>query len=191
MPSSPSAPTFINGNALIGCALIAIGTTVIVVPEPHRPVILDTGGRVVFTVRRPGLVEAIPVQTTLGMMSVTTIEQTLIDLIRRPDLGGLPEEAAAAARALHPRPHREAGTAGRQAARGGCHAHPGLAGTGRTPTIAENPRRTRVREPPDQRSTGRSSGFACRLTRFCAQHRLGMILRMSCSWLFEMANTWC
>jgi hypothetical protein len=34
---------------------------------------------------------------------VTTIEQTLLDLIARPTLGGLPEEASAAAQALFPR----------------------------------------------------------------------------------------
>ena len=74
----------------------AIGVTVIAVPEPHRPVQLDTGG-IIFTVRRAEPVEAIPVQTGLDTMRVTTIEQTLIDLIRYPDLGGMPDEARAAA----------------------------------------------------------------------------------------------
>jgi hypothetical protein len=54
----------------------------------------------VFTVRRAEPVEAIPVQAGLGTMRVTTVEQTLVDLIRRPDLGGMPAEAEAAARAL-------------------------------------------------------------------------------------------
>ncbi|MCL2653509.1 MAG: hypothetical protein FWD63_06955 [Propionibacteriaceae bacterium] len=81
----------------------AIAVTVIAVPEPHRPVVLDTGGRVVFAMRRAELVEAIPVQCGLGVMRVTTIEQTLIDLIRFPDLGGMPQEAATAARALRGR----------------------------------------------------------------------------------------
>ena len=81
----------------------AIGVTVIAVPEPHRPVNLETGGRVVFAVRRAEPVEAIPVQSGLGTMRVTTIEQTLIDLIRYPDLGDIPQDTAAAARALRGR----------------------------------------------------------------------------------------
>jgi hypothetical protein len=77
----------------------AIAVTVIAVPEPHRIVELDTGGRVLFTVRRREP-EAIPVQAGLGVMRVTTIEQTLIDLLERPGLGDMPAEALAAARAL-------------------------------------------------------------------------------------------
>ena len=81
----------------------AIGVTTIAVPDPHRPVDLETGGRIVFKVRRAEPVEAIPVQAGLGTMRVTTIEQTLIDLIRNPDLGGMPNESEAAARVLQGR----------------------------------------------------------------------------------------
>jgi len=78
----------------------AIGVTVIAVPEPHRPVNLDTGGRVVFTVRRAEPIEAVPVQAGLGTMRVTTIEQTLVDLVRFPELGGMPDEVHVAASVL-------------------------------------------------------------------------------------------
>ena len=80
----------------------AIGVTVIAVPEPHRPVILEAGGRVVFAVRRAEPVEAIPVQCGLGTMRVTTVEQTLVDLIRYPDLGDMPDHAIEAARQIVP-----------------------------------------------------------------------------------------
>jgi hypothetical protein len=41
--------------------------------------------------------------TELRAEWVTTVEQTLLDLAARPDLGGLPEEAEAAIHALLPR----------------------------------------------------------------------------------------
>ncbi|MCL2489462.1 MAG: hypothetical protein FWF36_01855 [Propionibacteriaceae bacterium] len=78
----------------------AIAVTVIVVPEQHRPVTLATGGRVVFTQRDTIKIDAVPVTVGLGVMRVTGIEQTLVDLITRPDLGGLPAEARAAAASL-------------------------------------------------------------------------------------------
>ena len=81
----------------------AIGVTVIAVPTQHRPVHLATGGTVVFTVRDLAAMATVPVQTGLGPLLVTTVEQTLVDLIVRPDLGGMPDEAAAAARALRDR----------------------------------------------------------------------------------------
>ncbi len=81
----------------------AIAATLIAAPEQHRPVTLTTGGRIVFTRRDTTTIDALPVDTTLGTMRVTRIEQTLIDLILRPDLGGMPAEARAAATTLEPR----------------------------------------------------------------------------------------
>ncbi len=75
----------------------AIGVTVIAVPEQHRAVDLVTGGRVVFTRRDTTMVDALPVRVGLGLMRVARIEQTLIDLVSRPELGGMPDEAMAAA----------------------------------------------------------------------------------------------
>lgn len=37
------------------------------------------------------------VQVGVGAMRVATVEQTLVDLVARPDLGGMPEQAAQAA----------------------------------------------------------------------------------------------
>lgn len=75
----------------------AIGVTVVAVPEQHRPVaLIGCGGRVVFTVTDVDQLEARFEQTKLGGFLVTTPEQTLLDLLHRPELGGMPAEAAAA-----------------------------------------------------------------------------------------------
>lgn len=81
----------------------AVAVTVVAVPEQHRPVTLTTGGTVVFTVRQAGTLATVAVPGTLGTFLVTTAEQTLIDLVTRRNLGGIPDEATDAARVLAPR----------------------------------------------------------------------------------------
>ena len=81
----------------------AIGVTVIAVPEQHRPVALATGGRIVFTQRDTTMIDAIPVSAGLGTMRVARIEQTVVDLVLRPKLGGMPTEAMTAAATMIPR----------------------------------------------------------------------------------------
>lgn len=78
----------------------AIGVTVIAVPEQHRPVALTDGGRVVFTTTDVDRLNARLEHGSLGDFLVTTPEQTLLDLMERPELGGMGAEAAAAIRAL-------------------------------------------------------------------------------------------
>lgn len=78
----------------------ALAVTVVAVPAPHREVHLDTGGRIVFTTTDTEQIDARAERTPLGAMLVATPEQTLIDLVARPNLGGVPEEAAVAARNL-------------------------------------------------------------------------------------------
>jgi len=80
----------------------AIGVAVVAVPRPHRPVGLHTGGRVEFTVRRVDLLDTQPVDTVAGAMRVTTPEQTLVDLVAWPQLGGMPDQAIQAARQIVP-----------------------------------------------------------------------------------------
>jgi hypothetical protein len=53
--------------------------------------------------RDTGRLDAERVNTDLGAALVTTVEQTLLDLAHRPDLGDVPAEAKAAIRALWPR----------------------------------------------------------------------------------------
>lgn len=81
----------------------AIGVTVIAVPEQHRPMTLQIGGRVIFTRTNVDRLDARTERGALGPMLVTTPEQTLIDILQRPDLGGMPTDALAAATALRDR----------------------------------------------------------------------------------------
>lgn len=78
----------------------AIGVTVIAVPEQHRPVTMTDGGRIVFTTTDVDRLEARYERGRIGSFLVTTPEQTLLDLLDRPNLGGMPTEASAAAHAL-------------------------------------------------------------------------------------------
>lgn len=78
----------------------AIGVVVVAVPQQHRPVVLAGGGRVLFTTTDVSRLEARFEQSSLGGFLVTTPEQTVVDLLDRPRLGGLPAEATAAAGVL-------------------------------------------------------------------------------------------
>lgn len=78
----------------------AIGVTVIAVPQQRRPVILTDGGTVIFTTTDVDRLQAELEDTPIGRFLVTTPEQTLIDLLARPDLGGMPEQALEAAARL-------------------------------------------------------------------------------------------
>lgn len=78
----------------------AIGVTVIAVPQQHRTVTLTDGGIVVFTTTDVDKLEAALENTPLGPFLVTTIEQTLLDLLARPELGVMRDEALAAAATL-------------------------------------------------------------------------------------------
>lgn len=56
-----------------------------------------------FVRRDTGRLDAERVTTDLGAALVTTIEQTLLDLAHRPDVGGVTNGAQEAVRALWPR----------------------------------------------------------------------------------------
>lgn len=84
----------------------AIGVTLVALPVQHRPVNM-LGGRVVLVKRDVDGLEARTESGELGDMLVTTPEQTLVDLVARPGLGGLEDEAQAAAEALLPRVSRD------------------------------------------------------------------------------------
>lgn len=80
----------------------ALGVTVVALPVQHRPMTI-TGGRVVFVARDVNAIHARTETTPLGEMLVTSVEQTLVDLVARPNLGGFPAEAMAAALHLRQR----------------------------------------------------------------------------------------
>lgn len=85
----------------------ALGVTVVAVPQQHRPVGLVDGGRVVFTTTDTEALDARLEVGALGGYLVTTPEQTFLDLVARPRLGGLPQEASDAAVALVPHLDRD------------------------------------------------------------------------------------
>ena len=93
----------------------AVGATVVAVPAQHRRVELAIGGTVTFTMRDVEAIDAVPAAGELGTFLVATVEQTVIELALRPELGGLTEEAAAALPVLvdHADPDRLARLAGR------------------------------------------------------------------------------
>ena len=86
----------------------ALGVAV-VAAAGHRTELrlLDRDARVVFARRDVRKLDCERRPNELGHGLVTTVEQTLLDLAARPDLGRLPDEARAAAKALLPRADQE------------------------------------------------------------------------------------
>lgn len=71
----------------------AINVTIVAVPSQHRPISLEHGGRITFVKRNPDALDAQLIRLDTGQGLVTTPEQTVLDLAKRPGLGGLPAEA--------------------------------------------------------------------------------------------------
>lgn len=80
----------------------AVANGIVAVPEQHRPVTLAAGGQVIFVKRDLNRLDLRVESTDLGRTLVTTPEQTLVDLLARPGLGGQTAEAHAAALNLLP-----------------------------------------------------------------------------------------
>lgn len=78
----------------LGVAVVAAGR--------HRPLLrlADRDASVIFARRSVPDLDVQRHASELGNGWVTTVEQTVLDLAARPDLGGLADEATAAARAL-------------------------------------------------------------------------------------------
>lgn len=82
----------------------AYGVALVAIPKWHRPIqLLDRDGIVRFVQRKSELLDAELMTTELGSCLVTTPEQTVLDLARRPDLGNAEIDANAAIRSLLPR----------------------------------------------------------------------------------------
>lgn len=86
----------------------AIGVAVIAARR-HRPTLrlTDRDATVLFIRRDVGALDLQRHTTELGHGWVTTVEQTVLDLAARPNLGNLPDEAHAALEALLPRADRD------------------------------------------------------------------------------------
>jgi len=74
----------------------------IVAVQKNRPRLnlSDREAAIFFARRDPRRLDAERIDTDLGPALATTVEQTLLDLAHRPDLGGVPGEARDAVRAL-------------------------------------------------------------------------------------------
>lgn len=79
----------------------AIGTAVVAVPVQRNAITLaDRAATVRFVKRDTGRLDAERMSTELGPTLVTTPEQTVLDLARRPDLGDAADEVRDAVRIL-------------------------------------------------------------------------------------------
>ena len=76
----------------------ALSVAVVAVPVQRRVLQLaDRHAEVVFTRRDVGRLDGVRMRTDLGSAVVTGVEQTVLDLAHRPNLGGVPAEARNAA----------------------------------------------------------------------------------------------
>lgn len=82
----------------------ALATAVVAVPAQHRQIALtDRPAHVRFVRRDTEALDAERVESSLGPMLVTTPEQTVLDLARRPELGNAEAEVRSAVATLYRR----------------------------------------------------------------------------------------
>lgn len=95
----------LSAARLHGAVPRALAVGIVAVPRQLRPMQLTDRdhGRVVFVKRKVEDLDAVLMPTDLGDALVTTPEQTLLDLIKRPTLGGVPTQVDEAIGALLPR----------------------------------------------------------------------------------------
>jgi predicted transcriptional regulator of viral defense system len=106
----------INEAALMGISAArvhaaiprALNVAVVAVAHHRRPLSLtDRSATLVFVRRDVARLDLQRHETELGQGWITTVEQTLLDLIARPHLGGVPDAAEEAITALIPRADTE------------------------------------------------------------------------------------
>ena len=94
----------LSAARLHGAIPRALTVAVVAVPKNRPRLALSDRDATIWFVRRDtDRLDAERLGTDLGPALVTTVEQTLLDLAHRPQLGGVPAEAHAAIRALWPR----------------------------------------------------------------------------------------
>jgi len=82
----------------------ALAVAVVATPRQRPPVhLVDRAAEVLFVRRDTQRLDAARASTDLGTALVTGVEQTVLDLAHRPELGAVAQEARAAVRALLPR----------------------------------------------------------------------------------------
>ncbi|WP_194817261.1 type IV toxin-antitoxin system AbiEi family antitoxin [Nocardia sp. XZ_19_385] len=94
----------ISAARVLGAIPRALATAVVAVPSQHRPIALtDRAAQVRFVRRDTEALDAERVETPLGQVLVTTPEQTVLDLARRPELGNAEMEVRPAIETLYRR----------------------------------------------------------------------------------------
>ncbi|MEV4207002.1 type IV toxin-antitoxin system AbiEi family antitoxin domain-containing protein [Nocardia salmonicida] len=94
----------ISAGRLLGAVPRALATAIVAVPRQHRPIALtDRRARVQFVRRDTEALDAERIETPLGPALVTTPEQTVLDLARRPELGSAEMEVRPAIDTLYRR----------------------------------------------------------------------------------------
>ncbi|MEV0298242.1 type IV toxin-antitoxin system AbiEi family antitoxin [Nocardia sp. NPDC050710] len=94
----------ISAARMLGAVPRALATAVVAVPSQHRPIALtDRSARVRFVRRDTDALDAERIETSLGPTLVTTPEQTVLDLARRPELGNAETEVRSAIETLYRR----------------------------------------------------------------------------------------
>ncbi|MGW5314681.1 type IV toxin-antitoxin system AbiEi family antitoxin domain-containing protein [Nocardia thailandica] len=94
----------ISAARVLGAVPRALATAIVAVPRQHRPIALtDRSARVRFVRRDTDTLDAERVETSLGPALVTTPEQTVLDLARRPELGNAEAEVRPAIETLYRR----------------------------------------------------------------------------------------
>jgi predicted transcriptional regulator of viral defense system len=79
----------VSAARLHGAVPREIAVAVVAVPK-QRPAVTVAGGRILFVRRTVDRLDVQAAQTELATGWITTIEQTLVDLLDRPTLGDLP-----------------------------------------------------------------------------------------------------
>lgn len=98
----------LSAARLHGAIPRALSLAVVAIPK-QRPLVhlADGGGQVLFVKRAVERLDVERMRTELGEGLVTSVEQTVIDLMARPGLGGMTADAQEAAAALLPRADRQ------------------------------------------------------------------------------------
>ncbi len=98
----------LSAARLHGAIPRALGVAVVAVPTQRNPItLLDRDATIRFVKRNTDRLDAERLTTELGPVLVTTAEQTVLDLARRPNLGGNESEARDAVRVLLSRANLE------------------------------------------------------------------------------------
>ncbi|WP_324193541.1 type IV toxin-antitoxin system AbiEi family antitoxin domain-containing protein [Nocardia otitidiscaviarum] len=94
----------VSAARVFGAIPRALATAVVAVPAQHRPIALtDRPAHVRFVRRDTEAIDAERIESPLGPMLVTTPEQTILDLARRPALGNAETEVRSAVATLYRR----------------------------------------------------------------------------------------